>query len=103
VLDNLSTGFKHAVPLVVGDSGDQVLVFHLIHEHDVQAIIHFAASLIVPDSVRNPLSYYRNNTVNTRALIESAEAASDPKRSRNSTGVLRKRKTRSSRSPTPTV
>jgi UDP-glucose 4-epimerase len=76
VLDNLATGFKWAVaaraPLVVGDCGDQDLVSRLIREHDVNAILHFAASVVVPDSVRDPLGYYRNNTVNTRALIESA-------------------------------
>ena len=76
VLDNLSTGFDWAVPknvpLVVGETGDQSLVAKLIAEHKVTTIIHFAASLVVPDSVREPLSYYRNNTVNSRALIETA-------------------------------
>src|SRR5262249_7959903 len=76
VLDNLSTGFRWAVPegvpLIIGDTGDQVLMSRLIREYGVQAIIHFAASLIVPDSVRDPLGYYRNNTVTSRALIESA-------------------------------
>jgi UDP-glucose 4-epimerase len=76
VLDNLSTGFDWAVapgaPLVVGESGDQALVANIIREHGVDAIIHFAASIVVPDSVRNPLAYYRNNTVNSRALIECA-------------------------------
>jgi UDP-glucose 4-epimerase len=76
VLDNLSTGFNWAVPpgvpLVVGESGDQALVTALIAEHGVDAIIHFAASIVVPDSVANPLEYYRNNTVNSRAMIETA-------------------------------
>jgi len=76
VLDNLSTGFDWAVakgvPLVVGETGDQALVARLIREHGVDAIIHFAASIVVPDSVRDPLSYYRNNTMNSRALIECA-------------------------------
>jgi UDP-glucose 4-epimerase len=76
VLDNLSTGFDWAVPagvpLVVGETGDQALVAALIAEHGVDAIIHFAASIVVPDSVANPLGYYRNNTVNSRALIETA-------------------------------
>jgi UDP-glucose 4-epimerase len=66
VLDNLSTGHRWAVaagvPLIVGDTGDQPLVSRLIREHDVEAIIHFAASIVVPDSVRDPLGYYRNNT-----------------------------------------
>jgi UDP-glucose 4-epimerase len=76
VLDNLSAGYTWAapqgVPLVVGDSGDQTLVTRLIRQHGVDAIIHFAASVVVPDSVRDPLGYYRNNTVNARALIECA-------------------------------
>jgi UDP-glucose 4-epimerase len=76
VLDNLATGFDWAVakgaPLIVGDTGDQALVARIIREHDVDAIIHFAASVVVPDSVRDPLGYYRNNTVNSRALIECA-------------------------------
>jgi UDP-glucose 4-epimerase len=76
VLDNLSTGFDWAiakgVPLIVGETGDQALVARLIREHGVDAIIHFAASIVVPDSVRDPLGYYRNNTVNSRALIECA-------------------------------
>ena len=76
VLDNLSTGFDWAVakgvPLVIGETGDQALVARLIREHGVNAIIHFAASIVVPDSVRDPLGYYRNNTMNSRALIECA-------------------------------
>jgi UDP-glucose 4-epimerase len=76
VLDNLSTGFDWAVakgtPLIVGDVGDQALVSRIVREHEVGAIIHFAGSIVVPDSVRDPLSYYRNNTVNSRALIECA-------------------------------
>jgi UDP-glucose 4-epimerase len=76
VLDNLSTGFRQAVPegvpLIVGDTGDQPLVTRLIHEYAVKAIVHFAASLIIPDSVRDPLAYYKNNTVNSRALIDCA-------------------------------
>jgi UDP-glucose 4-epimerase len=76
VLDNLSTGFAWAVaegvPLVVGDTGDQALVSRLIAEHGVTEIIHFAASVVVPDSVSDPLGYYRNNTANSRALIECA-------------------------------
>jgi len=76
VLDDLSTGFRWAVPegapLVIGETGDQTLVARLIRDHEVDSIIHFAASIVVPDSVRDPLGYYRNNTVNSRALIESA-------------------------------
>src|SRR5512144_1747740 len=76
VLDNLSTGFDWALPqrapLVRGETGDQPRVASLIAEHGVDAIIHFAASIVVPDSVADPLGYYKNNTVNSRALIESA-------------------------------
>jgi UDP-glucose 4-epimerase len=76
VLDNLTTGFDWAVakgvPLVIGETGDQARVAALIAEHKVDTIIHFAASIVVPDSVRDPLGYYRNNTVNSRALIETA-------------------------------
>src|SRR5262249_9897379 len=76
VLDDLSTGCDWAVPagvpLVVGNSGDQELVSRLLRDERIDAIIHFAASIVVPDSVRDPLGYYRNNTVNTRALIECA-------------------------------
>jgi UDP-glucose 4-epimerase len=76
VLDNLSTGFSWAVaekvPLIVGETGDHALVARLIREYDVKSIIHFAASIVVPDSVRDPLTYYRNNTANSRSLIESA-------------------------------
>lgn len=76
VLDNLSTGFNWAVPkgvpLFVGDSGDQALVSSLIARHGVEVIIHFAASTIVPASVATPLEYYRNNTMNSCALIDCA-------------------------------
>src|SRR5262245_38995671 len=76
VLDNLSTGFEWAMPkgtaLVVGDTGDQPLVMKLLKDHAVTDIIHFAASIVVPDSVSDPLGYYRNNTVNSRALMECA-------------------------------
>ena len=76
VLDNLSTGFRWAVPetvpFVVGDTGDQARVAAVVAEHRVDAIIHFAASIVVPESVADPLGYYRNNTVNSRALIETA-------------------------------
>jgi len=76
VLDNMSTGFASALPkpaqLIVGDTGDQPLVASLIASHRIDTIIHFAASVVVPDSVRDPLGYYRNNTANSRALIEAA-------------------------------
>jgi UDP-glucose 4-epimerase len=76
VLDNLRSGFAWAVApearLVTGDVGDQRLVERLIDEDKVDAIIHFAGSIIVPESVADPLGYYFNNTVKSRALIESA-------------------------------
>ena len=76
VLDNLSTGFDWAVAkeatLIVGETGDQALVQNLIAQYGVEEIIHFAASIVVPESVADPLGYYRNNTANSRALIECA-------------------------------
>ena len=79
VLDNLSTGFRFLIPsripLVVGNTGDQELVADLIRQHRVESIIHFAASIVVPESVADPLSYYRNNTVNTALLLQAAVAA----------------------------
>jgi UDP-glucose 4-epimerase len=76
VLDNLVTGFDWAIPagatLAVGSTGDQPLVATLIARHQVEAIIHFAASVVVPESVADPLGYYRNNTVNSHALMETA-------------------------------
>jgi UDP-glucose 4-epimerase len=76
VVDNLSTGFWWAlpqeVPLVVGDMGDQALIAKTVREHEVDAIAHFAAKIVVPDSVADPLGYYLNNTVKSRALIEAA-------------------------------
>jgi UDP-glucose 4-epimerase len=76
VIDDLSTGFRSAlpktVPLVVGDVGEIAMVSDVIRSHGVTAIIHFAASIVVPDSVRDPLGYYRNNTMNARALMEAA-------------------------------
>ena len=76
VLDNLSTGFASALPKpmlpIVGDVGDQALVASLIEAHEVEAIIHFAGSTIVPESMKDPLLYYRNNTANSRNLIETA-------------------------------
>src|SRR5271155_5574830 len=76
VLDNLSTGFAWAVPagakLIVGDTGDAGLVARLIKEHEIDAIAHFAAKIVVPESVRDPLGYYLNNVSNARTLIETA-------------------------------
>ena len=82
VIDDLSTGFAEQVPaeatFVQGDVGDQQLVGELIERHAIGAIMHFAGSIIVPESVENPLKYYHNNTVNSRALIETAIQAGVP-------------------------
>ncbi|RUM98908.1 UDP-glucose 4-epimerase GalE [Pseudaminobacter arsenicus] len=76
VIDRLSTGFDWAVApeatLVVGDVADSELVTSIIREYSVDAIIHFAGSIIVPESVADPLAYYENNTCKTRSLIETA-------------------------------
>jgi len=76
VVDNLTTGFPWAipthVPLVRGDTGDADAMRATIEQHGVEAIIHFAASVVVPESVSQPLAYYRNNTANSRTLMESA-------------------------------
>jgi UDP-glucose 4-epimerase len=76
VIDNLSTGFSAfvpgGVPLVVGDAGDEHLVESVIAQHDVESIIHFAGSVVVPDSMRDPLGYYRNNTMTTQSLLKAA-------------------------------
>lgn len=78
VLDNLSTGFAWALPgsatLVTGDMGDEDLVGRTIREHKVEAIVHFAAKIVVPESVADPLGYYLNNTVKSRALLAAAVA-----------------------------
>jgi UDP-glucose 4-epimerase len=73
-LDNLTTGFRQAVrdaPLIVGDVGDRELVTRVLREHDIDTVMHFAANTIVPESVREPLKYYGNNTCATRNLLES--------------------------------
>src|SRR5919112_1154946 len=79
VFDNLSTGFRWSVPdgvpLVVGDVGDYELVLRTLQQHRIDAIAHFAAKLVVPESVSDPLGYYLNNTVKSRALMAAAVAA----------------------------
>jgi UDP-glucose 4-epimerase len=75
VLDDLSTGFASAVPagaiFIRGDAGDPALVLRLIAEHAITAIAHFAAKIVVPESVSDPLGYYLGNTVKSRSLIEA--------------------------------
>ena len=76
VIDNLSTGFSaflpKGVPLFIGEAGDENLVEGVIAAHGVDSIIHFAGSVVVPDSMRDPLGYYRNNTVTTQCLLNAA-------------------------------
>lgn len=78
VLDNLSTGNEEAVlygTLVRGDTGDRELVSRVLKEHRVDTVMHFAAHTIVPESVENPLKYYRNNTGNTLNLLQCCQDA----------------------------
>src|SRR6202158_2869075 len=76
VIDNLWTGFSaflpEGVPLFIGDAGDENLVEGVIAQHGIESIIHFAGSVVVPDSMRDPLAYYRNNTMTTRSLLNAA-------------------------------
>ena len=76
VLDNLTTGFWWAVSpkatLIEGDIGDEAVLDRLMREHRFDAVVHFAGSIVVPDSVSDPLGYYLNNTVKSRALIAAA-------------------------------
>ena len=76
VVDNLTTGFSafvpEGVPLFIGDAADENLVEGVIAAHGVESIIHFAGSVVVPDSMRDPLAYYRNNTMTTRSLLNAA-------------------------------
>ena len=76
VIDNLSTGFStslpEAVPLFIGDAADENLVEGVIAAHGVESIVHFAGSVVVPESMRDPLAYYRNNTMTTRSLLNTA-------------------------------
>lgn len=81
VLDNLVSGFRSAVQnaeLVVGDVADAALLQQLFQQHPINAIIHFAAHTVVPESVRDPLKYYANNTCATRKLLGCATAANIP-------------------------
>jgi UDP-glucose 4-epimerase len=76
VVDNLTTGFAWAISpaakLVRGNIGDEGLMMQVMAEHKVDAVVHFAGSIVVPDSVSDPLGYYLNNTVNSRNLMHSA-------------------------------
>ncbi|MBP1842087.1 UDP-glucose 4-epimerase [Rhizobium petrolearium] len=76
VLDRLSTGFRWAVPddarFYLGDVGDRAILRQIFAENDIDAILHFAGSIVVPQSVAHPLDYYENNTGNTRLLAAAA-------------------------------
>ena len=76
VLDDLSTGFSWLlpdhVPLIRGDIADQTLLNKIIADHAIDTIAHFAAKIVVPDSVADPLGYYESNTVKARSLIDAA-------------------------------
>jgi len=82
VIDNLTTGFAWAVDpratLIQGNIEDDDVVRAALRDHNVRAIMHFAGSIVVPESVIDPLKYYRNNTVASRALLESAVACGVP-------------------------
>jgi UDP-glucose 4-epimerase len=79
VLDDLSTGFREAVSddatFITGDVADQSLVTHIVKDQGVDTLIHFAARTVVPDSVADPLGYYKANTSKTRSLFRSAISA----------------------------
>ena len=79
VIDNLVTGFRWAVPddvpFVTGDIADSALVAETVIKHNIGAIMHFAGSVVVPESVENPLKYYHNNTAKSRSLIDNAVAS----------------------------
>jgi UDP-glucose 4-epimerase len=73
VLDDLSRGFRQSLgdtPLILGDIADRALVSRLLREHGVDAVMHFAAFTVVPESVRDPLKYYGNNVCGTRNLLQ---------------------------------
>ncbi len=82
VIDNLTTGFRFAVPddvpLYFGDIEDGALLARIFAEQGTRAIMHFAGSIVVPESVEKPLDYYHNNTVKSRALLAAAVAAGVP-------------------------
>ena len=76
VFDNLSTGYRWAVTageLVVGDLADEQALEAVFSEHKFEAVLHFAANIVVPESVANPLKYYSNNTRNTLNLLKMVE------------------------------
>src|SRR5690606_1747770 len=78
VLDDLSTGFRQAVlhgELIVGNTGDAACLAEVFSRHDIDTVMHFAAHTVVPESVADPLKYYRNNACASRTLLEHAQQA----------------------------
>lgn len=78
VLDDLSTGFEQSIlhgQFIHGNTGDQELVGNILKQHNIESVLHFAAHTIVPESVENPLKYYKNNTCCTRNLLECCSDA----------------------------
>ena len=110
ILDDLSRGFRQAVldtPLVVGQVGDRETVLKTLREHGVDTAMHFAAYTIVPESVREPLKYYGNNTCSTRSLLQCCLEAgvnhsSSPPR-RRFTGFRPKAWRRKAAPPPPSI
>jgi UDP-glucose 4-epimerase len=82
VIDRLSTGFRWAIApearFYEGDIADTALLQQIFADNDIDSIIHFAGSIVVPESVADPLGYYENNTVKSRSLIASAVEAGIP-------------------------
>ena len=81
VFDNLSTGYAWAVTageLVVGDLADEQAIEAVFARHKFEAVLHFAANIVVPESVSNPLKYYSNNTRNTLNLLKAVESHQVP-------------------------
>jgi UDP-glucose 4-epimerase len=83
VIDNLSTGYWWAVSpkakLIEGDIGDAQFLARVMGDHRFDAVVHFAGSIVVPDSVSDPLGYYLNNTVKSRTLMAAAVTAKIPR------------------------
>ena len=83
VLDDLSNGHRQAVPddvdFIEGDAGDQALVCRILEDHGIEAVVHFAGSIVVPESVADPLKYYRNNTGTSQNLIQACVAGGVPR------------------------
>ncbi len=79
IIDSLITGYREAIPEGVpfyeGDICDEELVGKILRDEKIEAIVHFAAFIVVPESVSDPLGYYLNNTVKARALIAAAVGA----------------------------